>query len=78
MPMAERNRGLQAEIVGMSSVFSFLTVHFYADGPSGPICRACDARQDTIAAFEAAILKAVRRGFMSDARLVHLSPPGNA
>ena len=41
------------------------------------ICRACDARQDTLTAFEAAVLKAVRRGFMSDARLVHPSPPGH-
>ena len=42
------------------------------------ICRACDARQDTPAIFEADVLKAVRRGFMSDARLVHLSAPGDA
>jgi ribosomal protein L40E len=42
------------------------------------ICRACDARQTTLAAFEAAVLKATRRGLMSDARLVHLSPSGHA
>jgi DNA invertase Pin-like site-specific DNA recombinase len=28
----------------MSSVFSFLTVHFYADGPSGPGIAAAKAR----------------------------------
>jgi hypothetical protein len=37
MSAPEQNRRLTAEIVGIWSAFSFLTVHFYADGPSGPL-----------------------------------------
>jgi len=37
MPATERIRQFPLEILGISSVFSFLTVHFRAGGPSDPI-----------------------------------------
>lgn len=46
-----RNRRLTFEIIGVSSVLSFLTVHFCADGPCGP--KNFDA---AVSACQAAIL----------------------
>jgi hypothetical protein len=45
-PAPQQNRRLAAEIVGLSSVFPFLTVRFRANGPSGPNTQALPASVD--------------------------------
>ena len=37
MTTAIQGRPFQAEILGMPSVFTFLTVHFRTQGPSDPL-----------------------------------------